>query len=105
MGKIIGIISLVICVVSIVPSLVSGVGLVGAVLSIVIAGLAAAMKDIKYSTIASVITTVNIFGFSIFAISNNDFGEGALIFFGILYLVLVFGYLIGFLRIRHEQHT
>lgn len=105
MGRFFGITAIVIGVLSIPPSLVSSVGVVGAVLSIILAGIAAALKEFRYSVTTVAITTVNIFGFSVFTLTSQSDNHGAFIFFSIPYLIFVIGIAIGITRNRGNAST
>ncbi len=82
------------------PSLVSGIGVVGGCISLIVAGIAAALKEFRYSLATALITTISIFGFSVLTVSNQGIDEQSLLFFGVPYLVLALGLVIGFLRVK-----
>lgn len=105
LGKAIGILSLVIGALSVIPSLVSGIGVVGGCFSLILAGVAAALKEFRYSLGTTLITTISIFGFSVLTISNQGFNEKSLLFLGIPYLALASGLVIGLVRVRSREST
>lgn len=104
-GNIIGVCALVVGSLSILPSLVSGIGLIGALASLVLAGVAAALKEFKYSSATLLITTVSIFGFSVFTITNQSLGTAAYVFFGTPYFIAFVGFSVGYFRQRSANGT
>lgn len=90
--------SVTVALLSIPPSLISGIGLVGAVLSLLFAGVVGAMKGIKCAVITCAITTINIFGLSVFSISPDTLQKEMVVFLGIPYLVCALGIAVGIVR-------
>jgi len=96
--KIIGVSAIIVAVLSIPPSLISGVGLVGAVVSLLTAAVAGGMQGIKYAAIAGAITTINIFGLSVLTLSKGFANKEMFIFLGVPYLIFAFGLAVGIAR-------
>lgn len=97
--------SVVFALLSIPPSLISGVGLVGAVLSLLFAGVVGAMKSIKCAVITCAITTINIFGLSVLSTSADLWKKEVILFLGVPYLVCTLGITVGVFRYKNASFS
>jgi hypothetical protein len=98
MSRVIGWASVVLSLLAILPSLISGVGFAMVFLGLVLAGVAAALGQTKLALVSFIISVVNVFGFSVFTLMPDSWSSKSLLMLAILYSPLMIGLLIGYLR-------